>query len=53
MYGDSAFERITQQARVMAGRACIRGMGISVSMILSQIGSGQSIDSLLENFPES
>ena len=36
---------------VMAGRPCIRGMRITVSMILSQLGAGQSIDELLTDFP--
>jgi uncharacterized protein (DUF433 family) len=51
MFDEDRFERITQDPKVMAGRACIRGLRVTVSMILSQLGSGQTIDSLLDDFP--
>ena len=44
-------DRITRHPDVMGGRACIRGMRVTVSMILNQIGAGQSIESLLEDYP--
>jgi uncharacterized protein (DUF433 family) len=47
----SQFERITQNPEVMAGRPCIRGMRVTVRMIVNQIGSGQTIESLLSDFP--
>ena len=34
-------DRITQQPEVMGGKACIRGMRVTVGMIVGQIGSGQ------------
>jgi uncharacterized protein (DUF433 family) len=43
--------RITQQPEIMGGRACIRGMRITVGMSVGQIGAGQSIDSLLTDYP--
>ncbi|MCL2807954.1 MAG: DUF433 domain-containing protein [Coriobacteriia bacterium] len=46
-----AFERITWQPDIMGGKACIRGMRVTVSMILSQIGAGHSIESLLDDYP--
>jgi uncharacterized protein (DUF433 family) len=45
------FDRITFSSAVMGGKPCIRGMRVTVSMVLSQIGAGQSIESLLEDFP--
>ena len=36
---------------VMGGQACIRGMRVTVSMIVGQIGAGRSIDDLLADFP--
>ena len=45
------FDRITQQPEVMGGKACIRGMRVTVGMIVSQIGSGQSVDEVLADFP--
>lgn len=34
------FERITFEPRILGGRACIRGMRIPVSVIVSQIADG-------------
>lgn len=44
-------DRITQQPEVMGGKACIRGMRVSVGMIVSQIGAGHSIDEILTDYP--
>ena len=35
----------------MGGKACIRGMRITVGMIVGQIGMGQTIDEILDDFP--
>ena len=43
--------RITQQPEVMGGKACIRGMRVTVGMVVSQIGIGHSVDEVLTNFP--
>jgi uncharacterized protein (DUF433 family) len=45
------FDRITLRSDVMGGKACIRGMRVTVAMIAGQIGSGRSIDSLLADYP--
>jgi uncharacterized protein (DUF433 family) len=45
------FERITQDPLVMGGKACIRGMRVTVGMIVGQIGSGHSIDDILADYP--
>jgi len=44
-------ERITQSPDVMGGKACIRGMRVTVGMIVSQISSGQSIEDLVVEYP--
>jgi len=44
-------DRITQSAVVMGGRACIRGMRVTVSMLVGQIAAGASMDDLLVEFP--
>ena len=44
-------DRITQQPDVMGGKACIRGMRVTVGMVLSQIGAGHSVDEVLAEFP--
>lgn len=43
--------RITQRPDVMGGKACIRGMRVTVGMVVGQIGAGHSIDELLADYP--
>ncbi len=45
------FDRITHDPSVMVGKACIRGMRVTVEMIVRQIGSGTSVDELLDAYP--
>lgn len=45
------FDRITRGPGIMGGRACIRGMRVTVGMIVGQIGAGVSIDDLLADYP--
>ena len=45
------FDRITQQPDVMSGKACIRGMRVTVSMIVNQVGSGHSFEEVLADYP--
>lgn len=47
----TGFERITQRAGVMGGHPCIRGMRVTVGMIVGQIGAGVSVDDLLRDYP--
>ena len=44
-------DRITQQPELMGGkRACVRGLRVTVGMIVSQIGAGHSIDDVLADY---
>ena len=44
-------DRISQKPEVMGGKACIRGMRVTVSMIVSQIGAGHSVEEILADYP--
>ena len=46
-----AFDRITQNPALMGGKACIRGMRVTVGMIVGQIGAGLTIEQLLADYP--
>lgn len=35
----------------MGGKACIRGLRVTVGMIVSQIGAGQTIEAILADYP--
>jgi uncharacterized protein (DUF433 family) len=39
------------QPDIMGGRACIRGMRVSDSMFVCQLGAARSIDELLPEYP--
>lgn len=47
----ATFERITQRPEVMGGKPCIRGLRVTVGMVVGQIGAGRSIDELLVDYP--
>ena len=47
----SEFDRITLDPLVMGGKPCIRGMRVTVGMIVGQIGSGTSVEQLLSDYP--
>ena len=44
-------DRIIRNPAVMGGKPCIRGMRVTVGMIVGHIGAGVSIDELLADFP--
>lgn len=44
-------ERITFDPQVMGGKACIRGMRVTVGMILSRLAGGMSKDEILRDYP--
>jgi uncharacterized protein (DUF433 family) len=43
--------RITQRPGLVGGRACIRGMRVTVGMIVGQIAVGHSIEEILADYP--
>ena len=45
------FDRITFDPNVMSGRACIRGMRITVSLVLNLIANRMSITEIIEAYP--
>jgi len=47
---DENFDRITQNPAVMGGKPCVRGMRVTVGMIVGQIGAGISPDELLADY---
>jgi uncharacterized protein (DUF433 family) len=42
--------RITVDPAQMGGRPCIRGMRVTVGMIVGQIGAGRSIEAVLADY---
>jgi len=46
-----AMPRITFDPAVMGGKACIRGMRVTVSTILDLMAAGRTADQILEDYP--
>ena len=46
-----SLDRITQQPEVMGGKACVRGMRVTVGMLVGQIAAGRGIDEVLQEYP--
>ena len=44
-------DRITQQPEVMGGKACIRGLRVTVGMVVGQIGASHSFENVLADYP--
>lgn len=45
------FDRITFDPNVMGGRACIRGMRVTVSLILNLVANGMGADEIIDAYP--
>lgn len=45
------FDRITFDSHVMGGRACLRGMRITVSLIVNLVANGMTTAEILEAYP--
>jgi uncharacterized protein (DUF433 family) len=45
------FDRITFDPNVMGGRACIRGMRVTVSLIVNLVANGMTTEEVIEAYP--
>jgi uncharacterized protein (DUF433 family) len=46
------FERVTFDPAVMGGRACIRGMRMTVSLVVNLVANGMSTEDIVREYPE-
>jgi uncharacterized protein (DUF433 family) len=46
------FDRITFDPQIMGGRACIRGMRITVSLVVNLVANGMGVGEILEAYPD-
>lgn len=46
-----AYDRITFDPHILGGRACIRGMRISVSLLVNLVANGMSVEQILKEYP--
>jgi uncharacterized protein (DUF433 family) len=45
------FDRITFDPNIMGGRACIRGMRVTVSLIVNLVANGMRAEEIIESYP--
>jgi uncharacterized protein (DUF433 family) len=45
------FDRLTHEPGVMGGRICIRGMRITVDVIIAELEAGRDADEILADYP--
>jgi uncharacterized protein (DUF433 family) len=45
------FERITFDPNVMGGKACIRGLRVTVSLVINLIANGMTHEQIIEAYP--
>ena len=45
------FDRITFDPQIMGGRACIRGMRITVALILNLVANGMTTEEIIADYP--
>lgn len=48
----NAFDRITFAPNVLGGRACVRGLRITVSLLVNLVANGMSTPEILEEYPD-
>ena len=46
------FDRITFNPSVMGGRACIRGMRITVALVVNLVANGMSAGEIIREYPD-
>ena len=46
------FDRITFDTAIMGGRACIRGMRITVALVVNLVANGMSREDIIREYPE-
>ena len=46
------FDRITFNPCVMGGRACIRGMRITVALVVNLVANGMTTEEIIREYPD-
>jgi len=47
----TGFDRVTFDPNVMGGRACIRGMRVTVSLIVNLVANGMNVEEIIASYP--
>ncbi|MDH3688386.1 MAG: DUF433 domain-containing protein [Gammaproteobacteria bacterium] len=50
--GRRVFDRITFDPKVMGGRACIRGMRVTVAHVVNLVANGMTTEEIVQDHPD-
>lgn len=46
------FDRITFDPKIMGGRACIRGLRITVAHVVNMVANGMTAEDIIKEYPD-
>jgi len=46
------FDRVTFNPKIMSGRACLRGMSITVAHVVNMVANGMTANDILGEYPD-
>lgn len=46
------FDRISFDPKIMGGRACVRGMRLTVSLLVNLVANGMTTEEILSEYPD-
>ena len=46
------FDRVTFNPKIMGGRACLRGMRITIAHVVNMVANGMTAKDILEEYPD-
>ncbi len=52
MYGMFGLNRITADPNILGGKACIRGMRLSVALIVTLVANGMTTSEIIADYPD-
>jgi len=52
MHTDQILRRITVDPKIFGGKPIIRGMRISVELVLSLLAQGETVEAIIDDYPE-
>ena len=46
------FDRITFDPNILGGKACVRGMRISASLVVNLVANGMTVEEIVDEYPD-
>ena len=46
------FDRITCEPQILGGKPCLRGMRLSVSLVVNLVANGMTVEEIIDDYPD-